>query len=77
MGRTSRRKEERNGLEDAIREYQTALELQPDYAEAHYNLGLAYRNKGMLQAARTEFEQTLRINADFLPARQALEALPR
>jgi tetratricopeptide (TPR) repeat protein len=62
-------------LEKAIREYQTVLRLQPNLAEAHYNLGLAYRSRVMLKAARTEFEQALRIKPDFLPARQALESL--
>jgi tetratricopeptide (TPR) repeat protein len=64
-------------LEEAIREFQTALQLQPNYAEAHYNLGLVYRSKNMLQAARSEFEQALRIRPDFEQARKALEALPQ
>jgi tetratricopeptide (TPR) repeat protein len=29
-------------LEEAVRHYRTATELEPDSAEAHYNLGLAY-----------------------------------
>jgi lipoprotein NlpI len=39
-------------------------------------MGLAYQSNDILQAARNEFEQALKIKPDFLPARQALEALP-
>ncbi len=39
-------------LEDAVGAYREALELDPDDPEAHYNLGLAYRDQGKLDLAR-------------------------
>jgi tetratricopeptide (TPR) repeat protein len=42
--------------DDAVREYQTALRLQPDYADAHNNLGRAYQKLGRLPAALAELE---------------------
>ena len=33
---------QRGRPEDAIREYQAALRVNPNYADAHYNLGVAY-----------------------------------
>jgi tetratricopeptide (TPR) repeat protein len=33
--------------DEAIAEYKKAIEIDPDYASAHYNLGLAYYKKGL------------------------------
>ena len=41
---------------DAIREYQQAIRLQPDFATAHYRLGQAYRRAGDKERAREEFD---------------------
>ena len=35
-------------LDQAISEYETAVRLKPDYAEAHFNLGLSYHTKAKL-----------------------------
>jgi len=35
-------------LDQAISEYETAVQLKPDYAEAHFNLGLSYHTKAKL-----------------------------
>jgi tetratricopeptide (TPR) repeat protein len=37
--------------EDAVERYKKALELQPDHAEAHYNIGLAYLKLGDVASA--------------------------
>lgn len=37
-------------LDQAIAEYERAVKLRPDYAEAHYNLGLSYHTKAKLGA---------------------------
>ena len=34
--------------DDAFREYQKAIAIDPNYAKAHYNLGLVYYHKGLL-----------------------------
>jgi Flp pilus assembly protein TadD len=38
--------------------------MQPDNAEAHYFLGLLYQRQNKPTYARTEFEQTLRLNPE-------------
>ena len=37
------------GLEMAIKEYEEAVRLQPDFADAHYYLGLSYHTKAKLE----------------------------
>ena len=32
---------------EAIESYRQAIRINPDFAEAHYNLGIAYVNSGM------------------------------
>ena len=36
---------EQGQLAEAVAQYQEAIRLRPDYAEAHYNLGIALRSK--------------------------------
>ncbi len=43
----------------AISLLQKALRLNPDHPETHYNLGIAYSSKGMLQEARQEMERAM------------------
>ena len=38
-------------LDEAIAAYREAIRLKPDYAEAHYNLGIALRGQGKLDEA--------------------------
>lgn len=48
--------------DDAIRHYQKAIQIAPDFYAAHNNLGSSYLSKSDLPAARTEFEQVVRLN---------------
>jgi thioredoxin-like negative regulator of GroEL len=48
--------------DDAIRHYQKALQIAPDFYEAHNNLGSDYLNKSDFPAARKEFEQAVQEN---------------
>jgi len=41
--------------DDAIRAYGRALELDPNFAQAHASLAMAYRRKGMIAESRVEF----------------------
>ena len=45
--------------DETIREYQATLRIDPDYAAAHYNLGLIYGLKGSLVEARRETQWAL------------------
>jgi TolA-binding protein len=42
-------------LDSAEKKYKRAIELYPDYTEAHYNLGLLYEDLQNLERARTEY----------------------
>jgi Tfp pilus assembly protein PilF len=59
-------------IDMAIEQYKAALSLKPDYAEAHFNLGLIYLNNGASDMARTEFELVLRSKPNHYKAQQLL-----
>ncbi len=48
--------------DDAIRHYQKAVEIAPDFYLAHNNLGSDYQNKSDFPNARKEFEQVVQLN---------------
>lgn len=48
--------------DDAIRHYQKAIEIAPDFYVAHNNLGSDYLTMSNFPAARKEFEQVIRLN---------------
>lgn len=52
-----------NGLPHAIVEYREALQIEPDYAQAHSNLGLALAQAGRQQEAIAEYQAALRNNS--------------
>jgi Flp pilus assembly protein TadD len=54
---------------EAIHELKKAISLEPDYADLHNLLGIAYGNEGMVDDAIEEFETALKINPYFLKAR--------
>ena len=45
-----------------------ALRSKPDYAEAHYNLGVVLERVGRAQEAIEHYEQALRIKPDYVKA---------
>ena len=45
-------------------EYRKALEIAPEYASAHYHLGLALMKLSKLSAARDSFKEVVRIAPD-------------
>ena len=54
---------DRNGKrEDAIRHYETAVSMAPDFYQAHNNLGSDYLSKSDFARARREFEEAVRLN---------------
>jgi tetratricopeptide (TPR) repeat protein len=62
-------------LREAIEHYGQAVRIKPDYAAAHYNLGVALEQAGRVQEAIEHYEQALRIKPDFTRAQNALARL--
>lgn len=56
----------------AISEFQSLIKEDPGNADSWYRLGRIYLNKGDLDAARSNFEQALKVRGDFLLPRYAL-----
>src|SRR5262249_18718689 len=52
--------------------YREAIRLRPDYASAHYNLGLALRGKQDLDGAVVAFQEAIRLQPDFAYAHNNL-----
>ncbi len=49
-------------VDDAIRHYQKAVDLAPDFYPAHNNLGVRYLSKGDLKSAEGEFTQVIKLH---------------
>jgi tetratricopeptide (TPR) repeat protein len=61
-----------NKLDDAIQALRSAIDVRPDWAEAHFLLGTALRLTGQRSAARTELARALEIDASLIEARRVL-----
>ncbi len=53
---------------EAILQYQEALRLKPDYADAHNNLGDALGKQGQIAEAISQFQAALRLKPDYAEA---------
>lgn len=60
---------------EAISALGNALEADPDYSGAFFNLGLAYEKGGLTRFARAAYEEYLRIAPDGYWAKKAGERL--
>lgn len=56
-------------LDQAIHAYQSAIEKQPGYLDAYYNLGLAFSKQQQFDKAITTYETILEFSPDYLFAR--------
>ena len=61
-------------LDEADVSYNKAIELKPDYFEAHNNLGNALRELGRLDEAIDSFEHAIKIKSNFAVAESNLVA---
>ena len=54
--------------DDAITDYDLAIRLRRNYADAYYNRGLAFDGKGLLRQALGDLRKALALNAFSIPA---------
>jgi tetratricopeptide (TPR) repeat protein len=59
-------------VDDAISQYQMALQIKPNYAEAHNNLGNALPQKGRVDDAISQCQMALQIKPDYAEAHNNL-----
>jgi len=52
----------------AIAKFRKAIEINPDYAEAHYNLGVAYSMKGMYDEEVAEYRKAIELHPNYAEA---------
>jgi Flp pilus assembly protein TadD len=60
---------------DAADQFAAALQLTPDSAEAHNNLGIALASQGEFEKATDQFQQALKLQPGFVDAQQNLAKL--
>jgi hypothetical protein len=56
---------QKGSVDAAITQYQTALQINPDYTQAHNNLGNALLQNGKVGEAITQYQMTLAIKPDY------------
>jgi Tfp pilus assembly protein PilF len=62
---------------EAERSFRTAMRTSPEYAKAHYNLGVLFERQGRVEEAAAEFRTALRLDPGYTKARVGLEELSR
>jgi len=67
--------------DEAVNQFQLAVQIKPDFANGHYNLSAAYREKGDFEKAVNAMESALSLvpadSADYQKASEELEALKK
>ena len=58
--------------DEAIRQFQTTIRLNPRHAQAHYNLGIALLKKGQVDAAIRCYQEAIRLQPDYAEAHNNL-----
>ena len=52
-------------MDASVKDYEKAITLKPDYAEAYYNLGVTLRELGQIDAALKSYEKALAIKHEY------------
>ncbi len=60
-------------IDEGLVHLQKAIELQPDYWQAHNNLGVALARKGRPAQAVPHFKKAVELKPDDIPCRKNLE----
>nr|AAR38495.1 TPR repeat protein [uncultured marine bacterium 583] len=55
-------------LDEAVKSFEKALAIKPDYTEVNYNLGLTLQDLGQLDAAVKSYEKAIAIKPDYANA---------
>lgn len=64
---------ERQGkIDEAIEQYELALDIRPEYVDAHYNLGLLYLQQGRTDRAIEQFSAATRLSPKIAVYQQSL-----
>jgi tetratricopeptide (TPR) repeat protein len=61
--------------EESLAQYRAALDIDPQFAGAHYGSGLAWQGLERPDLARESFQAALELVPDCGPCREALQAL--
>jgi tetratricopeptide (TPR) repeat protein len=64
-----------NFLDAAVWSFQRVLELEPEDADAHFNLGLSYWKTGLRRQANFEFKTVLKLNPEHIKAKRFLSEI--
>ena len=67
--------EKKNELDEALRQYEKAIELFPNFGQAYYNTAVVYWKQEKWRLARTYLEKTLQLEPDHEQARYFLSRL--
>jgi tetratricopeptide (TPR) repeat protein len=62
-------------MDDAMKAYNKAIEIAPNYPTPYYNLGILYRDRGDRVAAASSFAKAVELAPDFAAARRELDRL--
>jgi tetratricopeptide (TPR) repeat protein len=63
LTRRGARSSDEQNWEDAVTNFQAALEIDPEYADTHFRLATAFENLGEFEDARTHYQRALDLDA--------------
>ncbi len=66
---------QKNMFNRAVGAFLTAIQIQPNVASVHYNLGVAYQADGFKDKALEEYQQALFLDPKYYKAEDAIRAL--